>query len=326
MIVTIDEAIQAYERLPKEKKSFCYHPLFLIEDIKNRGNVELCFFLIKESESLFYYAFYKGRIPNTVFYDIESPSNYGGPIILGNEDFREQSTQTFLKWCKDAKVMVEFTKFHPVLENHNTYYGERIFNRETVVVDLVKEDIIRHFSTRIRTAIKKAIKEKVKIVISKERKYIQEFIKIYNSLMSEKNTSQHYFFPTDYYESLLKNEKTILVSAINENEEVIASSIFFLESEITEYHLSAATEEGRYTSATHLIIYEFIRYAQQNGAKLLYLGGGNSTEPTNSLLFFKKGFSKRVMPFYIGYQIHFKEEYEALKAVYSNPKTILFYR
>lgn len=326
MIVSINEARRVYNLLPPEKKSFYYSPDYLIEDVKNKNGLEICFFIFQEANNVFYHVFYKGRVLNTSLFDIQSPYGYGGPIIIGDEKFKRRVTDKYLEWCKDNNILVEFIRFHPMLKNEETYYGEKVFNRSTVYINLRESSIIKSFSTRVRTAIKKAKKNNVTISFLKNNVNIDAFIEIYNKLMTDKHTTETYFFDKDYYINLLKNPATVLVSALDVNKNIIASSMFFLNEKISEYHLSASTEVGKELSATHLILYEFAEYAKKHNCEFLYLGGGNSSEENNSLLFFKKGFSKKELPYYIGYTIHFEKMYADLKEKYSINNNILFYR
>lgn len=326
MIVSINEARRVYNLLPPEKKSFYYHPDYLIEDVKNKKGLEICFFVIQEGNNIFYHGFYKGRVLNTNLYDIQSPYGYGGPIIIGDEKFKRRATDMYLEWCKGNNILVEFIRFHPMLKNEETYYGKKIFNRSTVYINLKESSIIKTFSTRARTAIKKAKKNNVTISFIKNNTNIESFIEIYNKLMADKHTTGNYFFDKDYYINLLKSPATVLVSALDVNKNIIASSMFFLNEKISEYHLSASTEVGKELSATHLILYEFAEYAKKHDCEFLYLGGGNSSEENNSLLFFKKGFSKKESSFYIGYKIHLEKAYKDLKENYAMNNKVLFYR
>ncbi|MFD2881201.1 hypothetical protein ACFTAO_43495 [Paenibacillus rhizoplanae] len=104
-------------------------------------------------------------------------------------------------------------------------------------------------------------------------------------------------FNEEYFIGLLQSDNTYLLSAENGDGEVIGSVIFFASGNIAEYHLSASNEEGKLKKVTNLLIYEFGESIKVENARSLYLGGGTDGTDGNSLLYFKKRFFSKEMPF-----------------------------
>ncbi|MBM7700749.1 hypothetical protein [Kurthia huakuii] len=329
MIVTSDEAKKIYNLLPSNKQSFYYHPDYLMEDVKNKIGLEVCFFIIQEKENIFYHAFYKGKIPhkNKNLYDIQSPYGYGGPLIVGSKEFGENATKKYLKWCENNNILVEFMRFHPILENHLNYYGEILSNRETVYINLDVDSIFSNFRTRVKRGVKKAKSNNIEIVFSNEEKYIKHFKEIYNQLMESKKAEKNYFFDLEYYVNLLSHKECILGNAINAEGEIVAVALYFITNDLMEYHLGASNILGKESYANYLLMYEAALLGKEKNCSCLYLGGGNSVEEGNSLLYYKKGFSNEVRNYYIGYYIYDDIKYKELKKE-NNIKNnnILFYR
>ena len=75
------------------------------------------------------------------------------------------------------------------------------------------------------------------------------------------------------------------------------------------------------------LIHNIAKFYKELQFKNFFLGGGRSSSPEDSLLFFKKGFSSYEKEFKIGYKIYNESKYKELKAKFkiSNEK-ILFYR
>ena len=70
-------------------------------------------------------------------------------------------------------------------------------------------------------------------------------------------------------------------------------------------------------------------YYKDKNYKLFYLGGGRSSNPEDSLFFFKNGFSNSLIDFEIAYHIHDEKKYIETKKHLSpnfNTNNILFYR
>lgn len=229
-------------------------------------------------------------------------------------------------------VLVEFIRFHPILENDNLYYGEKFYNRRTINIDLKQINISSGYNTRTKRNIKKALKNNLKIYYIKDIQFIESFKKMYINLMNAKNTSQEYFFSETYFNKILLHENCHLVSAVNNEGKVIAACTFFTEVDIAEYHLSASTNEGKECGATNLIIDCFANQAKKYGISSLYLGGGMSDSIEDSLFMYKRGFSKIEKNYYIGKKIHDTTVYEELKndlvekGKIINSNRILFYR
>ncbi|WP_322923967.1 GNAT family N-acetyltransferase [Paenibacillus campi] len=325
MIVTLEQAIKIYNLLPPHRRSFYFHPEYLKADVRNKEGVELQFFVVQQDNFIFYHAFYRGKVPNTELYDIQSPYGYGGPIIVGDHQFRIKAIGLYKEWCVENYILVEFIRFHPLLKNNSYYEGAVHFNRTVVYIDLNVDDIWADFSSMARRAVRKAIKNNVNIIFSKEYRYIEGFVKIYEDSMQEKSAEQAYFFDTDYYKQIIQQDQVVLVSAVNENGETLAASLFFIEDHLAEYHLSATTEEGKRLRAANLIIYSFAQYAQQYGCQYVYLGGGSSTNCEDSLFFFKKSFSKQETDYYIGSTVYMPDKYNEMKKNATNGR-ILFYK
>jgi hypothetical protein len=332
MIVSTEQAIIIFNKLPAAMQSFYFHPQYVINDAVYKKDLQPIFFAQEDNGNIYYHAFHLGRVPGTVYYDIQSAYGYGGPLFSGEQSFISECIRNYKKWCFNQKVIVEFIRFHPLLNNYLNYYGEVKENRQTVYIDLTtQKELLDQFSTRARTAIRKAQKENVRISMLKSKDNIQQFIDMYVSLMTRKNAEDGYFFNKEYFIELLQNNAVYLVSAENDLGEVIGAAIFFISGHIAEYHLSTSNTEGREKNVTNLLIYEFAEYAKKLNIQSLYLGGGTDGSISNSLLFFKRGFSKQNAPFFIGNYKHDRTVYEEYKSEYikRNPEKeqfVLFYR
>lgn len=332
MIVSTEQAILIFNKLPAAMQSFYFHPHYVINDAVYKKNLQPVFFAQEDKGNIYYHAFHMGKIPGTRHYDIQSPYGYGGPLFSGEQSFINSCIENYKTWCLKQKVIVEFIRFHPLLNNHLNYYGEAQENRQTVYIDLTtNEEISAQFSTRVRTAIRKAQKENVRVSMIKSNENIEHFIDMYISLMTQKNAENDYFFNKEYFIELLQSEAVYLVSAKNHLGEVIGAAIFFVCGHTAEYHLSTSIAEGREKNVSNLLIYEFAEYAKKLNIHSLYLGGGTDGLNTNSLLFFKRGFSKQGAPFFIGNYKHNQTFYQEYKSEYikQHPQKecfILFYR
>jgi hypothetical protein len=190
-----------------------------------------------------------------------------------------------------------------------------ILDRETVFIDLQKtyDDIWKHdYSSKNRNIVRKAQKlgYRAHIVENPTEKDINVFIDIYYSNMNAVHAEKYYYFNRAFFVDTfnLLRGKVILINIIDESDAVLSSSIFMKEGNYFHYHLS-----GRHSyadnSVNNFLIDRAIVYAQSKGALFFHLGGGRSRDVDDSLLKFKKSFSKHTSPFFIGKKIHDEEVY-----------------
>ena len=62
-----------------------------------------------------------------------------GPISTTyDKSFLENANKEFESWALSKKILVEFYKFNPILDQAKWYFGKITNNRETVIVNLKK--------------------------------------------------------------------------------------------------------------------------------------------------------------------------------------------
>lgn len=329
MIADVSYAITIFNKY-FPNVSIYYHPKYISNEKINNFNSEPRFYIYKEENQVFYHAFIENvtKIDGIVYRDIQAPIGYGGPLILGEEDFKERAINNYIEWAKEQDYLVELVKFHPLLKNDN-YYGEKLFNRETIVIDLELKELFLSYKSRIRRKIRKAAREQISTTFSKETRYVKAFINIYLELMHSKNANIEYFFTEEYLTKIINEDFVRLVSAVDKEGNILGGVVFLQNDYISDYHLSASNELGRQYAVTSLIIHDYAMYAKMNNLKFLYLGGGYNSEVENTLLHFKQGFSDLVEKFYIGYYVHNKNVYSKLKLdknLQKEEHRVIFYR
>ena len=68
----------------------------------------------------------------------------------------------------------------------------------------ITKPLIKNFEYRHQKSIKKAVNNKVEIIISNDEKYINNFFQIYFSEMKIKKASKFYFFEKGFFYDLKK--------------------------------------------------------------------------------------------------------------------------
>lgn len=313
MQVGYKEAVEVFEKL-RVRKSPSLHPFYITADSKRSTELEPVFFVYRDDREVYYMGFHKAAVKGTDFSDIQSAYGYGGPIsTTENEGFIKDAWSAYLKWCGKNNILVEFVRFHPWLENWKYYRGEVIYDRQTVWIDLLKDDLLATYDTRARTAVRKAIKNGLRVEWDFANHFADDFKSIYSDSMDKLNADKFYFFDHRYFDEILGWENAHLAVCTYEGRPVSAA-IFLIEGELMEYHLSASDAEGKRLSAMNLILHEATILGERLGCKALHMGGGTDNKVDNPLFFFKTGFSVERSSFKIGKFIHKADAYKTMLA------------
>jgi hypothetical protein len=298
------EYYRLYEELGDGKAQ-----LFIFE--KN-GEFAMYPFLINSVNDL-------GYIMDKEYFDIQGAYGYNGLCCSCNDP---QFIMSFYKslnhYCIKNNIIAEFTRFHPLLQNHNisSDYMTVIQDRETVMIDLQKpysEIWANDYSSKNRNMIRKAraMGYKLQGVKYPDIQDIDSFIRIYNYTMDDVKSEKYFYFNREFFFNTFGylKEHALLFKVLDYKDEVICSSIFFHFGNYFHYHLSGRSVKAD-NSVNNFLIDGAIVHAKEKGAKYFHLGGGRGRSPDDSLMKFKKSFSKQILPFYIGWKIHNKKKYD----------------
>lgn len=331
MEVTFEEACNIYNLIDVKNCAPAFSPEYVLVDAQRHKDFKPTFFVYREDEAVFYHAFHRCKIPGTDYTDIQSPYGYGGPLVnTTSYDFMARANAAYLQWSLEHNIIVEFLRFHPLTKNWLYYQGETFFNRDTVWLNLKVADLFALYKSRVRTEIRKAYKNGLVVRFEEPEKFLKEFSFLYKQRMIALQAEEEYLFSHQYLKSLVHLKGTLLAVAEKDNC-ILAAAIFLFNNDIAEYHLSASNELGQKWGGTNVILHEVAEHCRKNNLAGMHLGGGVNTDPNNSLLFFKKGFSELQSSYFIGKRIFNPKVYatmrEEWKASHGNISSkVLFYR
>lgn len=278
-------------------------------------------FVLEESNAKLIYKFLKREIKSIdgkVYFDITTPYGYGGPLIISeNKEYNtrliEKFKVSFKEYCKNNNIVSEFVRFHPIEKNYLGMedYMEIEHIRDTVYIEIGDEDkILDNMVSECRTAIRKAIKNNVEIV---ETRDLKEFKRLYIDTMKKNNATEYYFFSDEFLNNTMDFlSGNIKIFNAKYNGKVVSSVMSISYGEYIHYHLSGSDSDYSKYRPVNLLIYEMCIWGNKIGAKYLHLGGGYSGNDDN-LFRFKKKFSKYGRgKFYIGKKIYIQDIYDKL--------------
>lgn len=257
---------------------------------------------------------FAGKIPEGEYFDFATPYGYGGWIIEG--DNSEELFSEYTEWLTDNKIISEFVRFHPMLQNQigcENFY-EVIQLGEVVHMDLSSPELIwENIISKNRNVIRKAIKNDVKIYNGRFPEIFETFRKIYNGTMDKDNAEDYYYFGEKFYESVLEDlPENAQVFFAEKDGVVIAASIVLSANHKMNYHLSGSLREYSNLAPTNLLLYKAALWGHANGYHTLYLGGGVGSGE-DGLFKFKRAFYKGDLHhFFIGKKIIDERLYNSL--------------
>jgi len=235
-----------------------------------------------------------------IYYDLETPYGYGGIYTnTDNYNFIEQAYSAYKTQCLKEKIIAEFTRFHPFndfSQKHSNRFDFLAADRAVVVVDLKTNREARwaQYKPNTRNILRKCTKE----LVFQESQNISEFEKLYKKTMLKNNANDFYYFNTQYYRDLL-NIDGVHLYQVSVGKTVIAMAFFMFGKELAHYHLSANNTEYLKLNGNYFMLDQAFNEAQKRRLTSFMLGGGRSRDLNDSLLQFKKKFSKSTKQFYI---------------------------
>lgn len=308
-----EEWNQFHSMLSSEQQDVYFTPDYY-SLYEHDGDGKVCCFVYEEESGIVLYPFLINSINqlgyelDDEYYDIQGAYGYNGIVSsFKDESFIARFHECFDQFCQEQHIAAEFSRFHPLLNNQAlaSLKMQTFYSRKTVRLDLkISLDEIwkNQFSSKNRNMIRKAEKEGVTIVESDD---YETFKWLYDRTMINLHAEDFYFFPQSYYDEYkgsFKDNSMLCFAQLDGK--VIAGSMFMFSDDYAHYHLSARDRDYSRYAANNLILWYAIRKAKERGCKCFHFGGGTTGEEDDSLLKFKKDFSKAETEFWIGKRVH----------------------
>jgi len=296
-----------------------------IYELYNEGE-SCCFIAQKSGNDFIIYPFLKRKINlldlykdlSEDFWDIIAPYGYGGYLRTKNCSIEMKDFfSLFQNYCKANNIVSEFVRFNPWLKTEdecNKFLEVSLWN-QVVAVNLTKseQEIWAEFDSKNRNRIRKSRNCGVVIKQDLDFTFIDDFCQLYIQTMVRKDALNYYYFDESFFQniiSMLKGNITLFHAFLDKK--IIASLIVIYANDFAHAHLSCANEKYLNIAPYNLLFYEVALWTKKEGFKYFILGGGTTSEADDSLLRFKKRFSKSYFDFYVGKKIHNNELYELL--------------
>ena len=222
-----------------------------------------------------------------------------GPIVANQVKDKNKLLKLLLKGVRDISIQTEkraevFFRFEPLesFELENIRSVKSVQPSNTLLLDLFKteEELLTEMHQKTRYNIKLAKRKGV--VIEKVNNYL-DAIDVFEELI-EKTSLRDKFTPhtKDYYRKMLKSmgKNVNLWLAKHEGVVLVANIILNFGDTVTYLH-GASSDKHKNLMAPHLLQWEQIKWAKNNGFKIYDFWGISDSDPQwAGFTRFKKGF------------------------------------
>jgi hypothetical protein len=261
------------------------------------------------------------------WYDITSDYGYGGPFTRITDEnsldnFCLNAISAFDDFCRETHVVSEFCRFHPLIDNAKIVSAAHKpdFCNHTICVDLTisEEECWNSIRKGYRYDIRQAEKAGLQIEVSDDSNAAELFYDLYVKTMEKVDARRYYFFNKRFFRDSLQNlrsHSSIFFCTIQSRP--IAAAFFIWGSRFLHYNFACVDPAYLQSGANKKLLFEAIKWGKSRNFQKLHLGGGLGGSDTDSLMFFKSGFSKLRKDFFISKRIHDPKMYQKLCDVVS---------
>lgn len=227
--------------------------------------------------------------------DATSVYGYPGPIgrlSENDEGLRERFARSLEESFNSLGLLSAFSRMNPVLQNQTLLpagFGELIGLGETVSIDLTLEpdEQLKRMKKNTRYDIRRARRDGLEVHIDEEWKELETFVSLYHQSMERVDAKDYYFFDKPMFVRMKEylGDRAKLFVGTHEGV-VCAASMFIRTGNIIQYHLSGSRTDYAKMNGPKVLIDAARVWGHAEGAKLLHLGGGLSSNEDD--LFWQK--------------------------------------
>jgi Acetyltransferase (GNAT) domain len=305
------------------KHDFYHLPEYVALNTKHEDGTPVAFYA-EIGQAAFLVPLLIRKIPASLgapdgWYDATTPYGYPAPLLIppDNSSCLEKFLESFREVGARSGIITAFFRLHPLLDlplEALTKYGTLVQHGQTVYIDLSLslEEIEAQRRKDHRKDIRKLMREGFQARINDWSLY-EEFIAVYQKTMQRLSASDFYMFSESYFADLRSSlgDRLNLCTVLSPEGEVASAILFTAMNGIVETYLSGTSDKYFRQGPSKLEIDTICRWAKENGNSVLHLGGGFGAR-SDSLFYFKSGFSDSRANFHTYRMILDEEKYAKL--------------
>lgn len=239
---------------------------------------------------------------------ISSTSEISDDILIRFADFLQDFLQS-------QRVVAAFSRLNPILQRQFIlkYCGDLVEMGPTVFIDLTKPPDVQWADYRRthRVGVQR-LREVGFVCKHVGEECLDDFMRVYRETMDRVSADPYYYFDRSYYEYLLTemSDTAHLFVCLDRNI-VVCSTFVMVCNGVIQGHLGGTANSYLAVAPMKLMIDGLRLWGNSIGAHTLNVGGGVGGK-SDSLLFFKRGFSKEQRTYYTWRHIVDRSAYDRL--------------
>ena len=239
--------------------------------------------------------------------DLVSPYGYGGAFAWNcSEKDAVDFWSEFEAWAKTQRLVSAFVRLSLFPEQQIAFRGQIAEDRPNIVrsLDLTPDALWQDFEHKVRKNVNCAKRSGLSVEIDFDGRRLDEFLKIYYSTMERREASHSYYFPSEFFNAVVRRlpGQYAFFFVLDEGKAVSAELVLVSVAHIYSF-LGGTLAEAFAKRPNDLLKHKIILWGRQAGKLAFVLGGGFSGE--DGIYRYKKSFAPAgSRPFCVGRQVH----------------------
>lgn len=298
-------------------KDIFYAREYVLSALKlDPGEAMLFYYTDEDGHGEIAYPFIKRQLEenDSLLYDITTPFGYGGPVLKIHNDSHKLAAnflRIFGEFCKTEKIVAEYIRFHPVLDNAEFFEKQldliSVYDTYTLQLNAYLSESDQAGADRANGADASGLIFKKLGTV----KHMFDFLVLYYSTVRQsEETDSYYFFTNDYFESLVSalGPELHLFGAYKDNK-LLAATYVLTKGETIYHHLSGKAEGADLVDAETVLMNNIAEWGAYNGFSYFHLAGKQPGYLAASDVDVNKPYAVSSAPFFIARLVHDPEAY-----------------
>lgn len=246
-------------------------------------------------------------VPGERAWDLVGPYGYGG-IFAWNfpAEHAEAFCREFQEWLAAQAVVTSFVRLSLFPEETLPFFGSTEVRAPNVVrsLDLTPDELWHDYEHKVRKNVNRAKQLQLEAEIDGTGRRLEDFLSIYYSTMDRRDASGSYYFPREFFETILCDLPGQFVFVhVLQAQKVVSTELALVSVHHVYSFLGGTLAEAYASRPNDLLKHELILWARQEGKRAFVLGGGYGGE--DGIYKYKKSFApKGTVDFRVGTAIH----------------------
>jgi hypothetical protein len=253
-------------------------------------------------------------------FDLYAPLVYGGPMGRRASSAEIAEFWTAMRsWARENCIVSEIIRFIPVPRHRLPYPGTLREQAPHIVVDLdgfSEEDVLARLHKSVRRRYRLALKAGLTIRTETDESGIEDFVRIHTETMVRAGAHEKFFVDADFLRMIhgAVPDQIVYVFACQDGVP-LSTEMLVLRDESSYAYLAGTLTEALSGNATTLATTAALLAARERGSREHIMAGGVTNTVEDSLLHFKRGFTRDGdRQYFTGEQVFLPEEYERLSS------------